>query len=371
VLQPPAVADTVPPSDRRRFRRATTLIILVVLALAFAYVIRDFLVPLFLGAIFASLAEPLYRWFLRRVKKRPIAAGLTLTVLILSVIIPLLALLGLIADQALTLSQEVVPWVTEQVGATRSRGWRLPEWFPFRDYISPQTIRARVGALAENIGTFLVANISVVSKYTAEFFLDLFVMLYAMYTFFVSGHALHDKVSALLALSEEDKEHIFERGKSVARATLKGTIVIGFIQGALGGIALQFAGFSAAALWGAVMAVASVIPAVGTALVWVPAVAFLFLSGDTGLAIGLTFYFALVVGSVDNLLRPKLVGSDTQLPDLLVLVSTLGGLAVFGMAGLIIGPLLGATFITMLDVYQASFKKELDPRPTEPPLRSG
>ncbi len=347
--------------NERRFRRAALLIAFLIVAVVFGYLIREFLVPLFLAVIFSSLAQPMYKWFsLRFHGRRRTAAAVTLILLILGVVVPLVILLGMIADQALTLSENMVPWIKEQLeGAQRGR-LQVPDWVPFEKEIEHTRITTKVGQLADSVGAVLMGSLAAISKGTAEFFLDLFVMLYAMYTFFLHGGELKAKASGTIPLPEAVKNRLLNKGKSVARATIKGTIVIGFIQGALGGLAFHVAGLQGAALWGAVMAVASVIPAIGTALVWIPACAYLLLSGQTEWALGLLAWFALVVGSVDNILRPWLVGTDTQLPDLLILVSTLGGLTLFGMAGLIIGPMLAAAFMIMLEAYQISFQDELD-----------
>jgi predicted PurR-regulated permease PerM len=157
-------------------------------------------------------------------------------------------------------------------------------------------------------------------------------------------------------LPREVQALLIGKGLSVTRATLKGTVVIGLVQGALGGAAFAVAGIQGAAFWGAVMAVASVIPSVGTAIVWIPAVIYLFVTGEAGAGTGLALWCAIVVGGVDNLLRPILVGGDTQMPDILVLVSTFGGLALFGISGLIIGPVIAALFVTMWEVYFEAFR---------------
>jgi len=197
--------------------------------------------------------------------------------------------------------------------------------------------------------------LSAATSGTARFFLELFVMVYAMFFFLREGRSLVEKLIGYTPLPRDVQEVLIHKGLSVTRATVKGTLVIGLIQGALGGIAFAVAGIQGAAFWGAVMALASVIPSVGTAIVWVPAVLYLLLTGELVSGVGLGLWCALVVGSVDNLLRPVLVGGDTQMPDILVLVSTFGGLALFGLAGLIIGPVIAALFVAMWHVYYVTF----------------
>jgi len=154
-----------------------------------------------------------------------------------------------------------------------------------------------------------------------------------------------------------------EKFLSVSRATLKGTLIIGILQGGLAGGAFAVVGLDGAAFWGTIMVVLSIVPGIGTALVWFPAVIYLFAVGQTAAAIGLFVWCAAVVGTVDNVLRPWLVGKDTKMPDLLILLGTLGGLVVFGAKGIVIGPIVAALFITVWDLYAVAFKDYLPESP--------
>ena len=185
----------------------------------------------------------------------------------------------------------------------------------------------------------------------AELFLMLFVMLYAMFYFLINGRAVLDAVLGYTPLSVDEKARLLGTFTSVGRATLKGTLIIGIVQGGLAGLSFWVAGIKGVVFWGAVMTVLSIIPAVGTALVWVPAVIFLILDGQTGAAVGVGLWCAIVVGTADNLLRPLLIGKDTEMPDLLVMVTTLGGLALFGAAGMVIGPIVGALFTSVWGLW--------------------
>jgi predicted PurR-regulated permease PerM len=157
----------------------------------------------------------------------------------------------------------------------------------------------------------------------------------------------------------------------VARATIKGTGVVGITQGALGGLGFWIAGIQGAALWATVMAVFSILPGLGTAIVWVPAVIYLFAVGKTLAAILLTAWCVVIVGTVDNFLRPRLVGKDTKMPDLLVLLSTLGGITMFGAVGVVIGPIVAALFVTVWEIYGEVFRDVLpEPAPLSIPRGS-
>lgn len=355
-------------------QRFTILILTLAISVVFIGMIQDFLVALFLAAVFTALAYPVYSRIKRRFGGRNApAAAATLTGLIVIVLAPALALMNLIGVQAVELSQEVVPWVEKEFNSPVDLEPDLPKWVPFRRQIetSGPQIASKLGELAANAGGFIVNGLSAATLGTARFFLHLFVMLYAMFYFLREGPAVAEKLIGYSPLPRKVQEALIEKGVSVTRATLKGSLVIGLVQGTLGGVAFAVAGIHGAAFWGAVMAVASLIPSVGTAIVWIPAVVYLFVTGDVASGAGLALWCALVVGSIDNFLRPILVGGDTEMPDILVLVSTFGGLALFGIAGLIIGPVIAALFVTMWDIYYETFQDLLveespDAEPADP-----
>jgi predicted PurR-regulated permease PerM len=196
--------------------------------------------------------------------------------------------------------------------------------------------------------------------------LNLFVMVYAMFFFFKDGEKILEKIFYYLPLSDEDEALMLQRFSSITRATVKGTLVIGVLQGALAGVAFWVAGIEGAAFWGTIMAILSIVPGIGAALVWVPAVIYLFVTGQILAGILLLAWCAAVVGTVDNVLRPVLVGKDAKMPDLLILVGTLGGLFLFGPMGFIIGPIVCGLFLTIWEIYGATFKDVLPPVETLP-----
>jgi predicted PurR-regulated permease PerM len=180
-----------------------------------------------------------------------------------------------------------------------------------------------------------------------------------MFFFLVDGDKLLEKILYYIPLEDDDERRMLARFTSVSRATLKGTAVIGLVQGALAGIAFAVAGIPSAVFWAALMAVLSIIPGIGTALVWGPAAVILATQGHWGAASGLAFFCGVIVGGVDNFLRPRLVGKDTEMHDLLILFSTLGGIALFGFIGFIIGPIVAALFVTVWEIYGVVFKDVL------------
>ena len=177
-----------------------------------------------------------------------------------------------------------------------------------------------------------------------------------MFFFLIEGDKLLEKILYYLPLQDKDERRMLDKFSSVTRATLKGTAVIGILQGGLAGTAFWLAGIPSAGFWGTIMTVLSIIPGIGSALIWLPAVIILAASGHFATAIGLFVFCGLIVGSLDNFLRPRLVGKDTEMHELLIFFGTLGGIALFGILGFIIGPIIAALFVTVWEIYGNVFK---------------
>ncbi len=272
------------------------------------------------------------------------------------VLIPALLLIGTLVNQAINVSQRVGPWLeTHATGGSLFD--RAAAYAPFLERFRPieDMITEKLGEFASRLGEWVVGQLAAVTRGAAIFLFHFFIMLYAMYFFLKEGGKFLERMVRTIPLADDQREKIVAKFLSVARATIKGTIVIGILQGTLGGIGLAIAGIPNAVFWGAVMAVATLIPAIGTGLVWLPSVVILFATGHSAAAIGLAVWSLAVVGTVDNFLRPKLVGRDTAMPELLVLLSTLGGLGLFGALGFLIGPLVAAIFLTVWEIFGATF----------------
>ena len=348
-----------------KFYRAFMLLMVFAISALFFTMIGQFLMALLLAAIFSGLAYPLYRRLNEKFGgRRVVASAVTILIAILVVVIPLTGLLGLIANEAYQVSLVVKPWIQEQISQSSGVQERLPEWAqPWLERLNPyrDQILEKTGEITGMAGNFLFKSLSATTRGTVSFFLHLFVMLYAMFFFLMDGPTLIRKIRSYLPLRESDKDLMEERFMSVTRATIKGTFAIGAIQGALGGLGFLVAGIEGSIFWGAIMAVLSVIPGVGAMIVWAPAVIYLLVTGNYLAGIALAAWCAGVVGTVDNVLRPRLVGKDAKMPDLLILLSTLGGIVMFGAVGFIIGPIVAALFLTIWDMYGAAFQDLLQP----------
>ena len=194
---------------------------------------------------------------------------------------------------------------------------------------------------------------------TVNALFNVVIMLYVMFFFLAEGAALLRKILYYLPMVHEDEERLLRRFTSVARATMKSTLIIGFLQGTICGLAFFLVGIQGAAFWGTVMAVLSIIPAAGTALVWAPALIILVVKGEILGAITLGVICGALAGNLDNFLRPRLVGKDTEMHDLFVLFGTLGGISLFGILGIILGPIIAALFITIWEIYGDAFSEYL------------
>ncbi|MFH1279466.1 MAG: AI-2E family transporter [Candidatus Eisenbacteria bacterium] len=345
-----------------RFRRIAFLIILAVITAFFLAMIRRFLVVILLAAVFAGLASPLYGRFLRAFHGRRTAAGaFTLFLLLTIVVVPLLAILGLVAKQAYSISQIVGPWIQVQLRQPDLLLEKIPGIERLAPYHAP--ILGKGAEMVGSLGTFLFNSLSATTKGTVAFLFKFFLFLYTMFFFLVDGGPILKKVLHYLPLAEKDERRMVDKFTSVTRATLKGTLVVGLLQGTLAGIAFWIVGIQGALFWGTVMTFLSIIPGIGTALVWAPAMVILFARGIVGSGVFLGLFCLLVVGMVDNLLRPRLVGRDTQMHDLLILFGTLGGLLLFGVLGFIVGPILAALFVTAWEIYGVVFHEHLEEEP--------
>jgi len=351
---------TEPHFHVERFRKVFLLILVAAISAGFVLMIRPFITPLLLAAIFTGLSFPLQRRLTAIFGGRgALGAAATILLLLFVVIAPLLFFLGTVASQAGEITQSISPWLQERIAL--SKAGSLGAQLPLPDFLAPyQTqIYAKLGELTSLVGQFFFNALTAATRGTAAFLLALFVMLYAMFFFLRDGRELLGQILYYIPLHTEDELRMVEKFVSVTRATLKGSLIIGILQGALAGGAFVVAGVPAAAFWGTVMAVLSIIPGLGTALVWVPAAGWLYVGGETGAAIGLTVWCIAVVGTVDNVLRPRVVGRDTQMSDLMILLSTLGGLLFFGAPGLLIGPILAGLFVTVWEIYGEAFSAYL------------
>lgn len=353
---------------QQSIERVAFLILLTLVSLAFISLLQGFMVALFWAVAFAILFAPLSE----RVKsifgeRDSLVSVVTVLAITLLVVLPLVGIGFAVAAETarmiaaledgkidfgklLQLANDNLPWVTAKA-----------EEFGF----DPVGIRESLSSAAMVSGQWVAANAVKAGQGTLNFTLSMFLMIYLLYFFLRDGNMIIDRLVQVLPLGDARERALFARFAQVVRATVKGTFVIGAVQGTIGGITFALLGIQGAVLWGVLMALFSLLPAVGAALIWVPAAIMLAANGDYTSAAILVAVGILGIGLADNLLRPLLVGRDTRMPDYLILLATLGGLGTFGISGLIIGPLIAALFITVWEMFEASFGVSRDGSETE------
>ena len=341
--------------------KAVLLLFVVSISAVFMSLIHHFLLTIFMAALFSALSSPLYLRLLLLLKGRENAASLlTILIIVSLILLPLTALVSVVVAQAIHVSESVTPWVEkfiEQPTIASDLLHRLPYYeqlLPHRDMILQ-----KLGGLVDNASTLLINSLSSLTKVTFNAAIMSIVMLYTMFYFLIDGKTLLHKILYYIPLENKDEQQLLQRFTSVAKATIKGTLIIGVIQGTLCGLGFALAGIPSPVFWGCLMAVASIIPSVGTAIVWGPALLILILSKDIAGAVTVGVSCGLIAGNADNLIRPRLVGRDTKMHDLFILFSTFGGIAMFGIFGIIIGPIIAALFVTIWEIYGKSFKEYL------------
>jgi len=344
-----------------QFNKIAVLIAALLISALFLTMIRQFLMTILLAGIFTGLATPLFHRFIKLTGgRRSLSATLTLFIFFLMVFLPLVALFTVVITQALSLSSTAIPLIREQLKDPQGLP-QLLSTLPFYPEIENYSdlILQKAAELLGNLGTSVISGFSAFT-WTAIYDLILFfIFWYTMFFLLKDGHGFLERIQFYLPLNENDQKRLLDRFLSVTRAALKGSLVIAVAQGSLAGLAFHVAGIPQAVFWGAIMTMLSLLPLVGSPIIWIPTVIILAVSGQYLQAAGLALFCALVVGQIDNIFRPILVGRDTQMHELFIFFGTLGGLGMFGVPGLIIGPVIAALFVTVWDIYGETFSESL------------
>ncbi len=333
------------------------LITLTLVTILFLFLLKPFFAPILWACIIAILFHPVKLWLESKLGKRPnLTAMISLIICIFLVIIPVLLLLTSFLQQGIALYQRINTGEIQPAHFIDQIRQAFPVVQSFLERIGVDIASLRENATRAALvaGSFLTQNAVTVGIGTFNFILKLALMLYVAFFLLRDGKWLIEKLIFVIPLGDEREHLLFKHIAGVARATVKGNLAL--VQGALGGLIFWFLGIPAALLWGVLMAVLSLIPAVGAGLVWLPAAIYLYAVGQPVAATVLIAYGILIIGLVDNILRPILVGRDTKLPDWMVLLSTLGGLVLFGVSGFVLGPLIAVLFVAFWKIFGEDFR---------------
>jgi predicted PurR-regulated permease PerM len=340
----------------RTIQSAGFLFLLVLVTLAFGTLIAGFVAPVFWAAVIAIVFRPVERWLDQRFNgKRPnSSAALTLALVTVVVFVPLgfvavavsreaVGLYQRVAEGELALSDAMDRWVPALVRFGAQLG------------ITPATVRSNVADVAAAVGSFLASGAVAFGQNAIKAAGQFGLMLYLLFFFLRDGDQLLRSIARALPLGDARERALFERFTAVTRATLKGTLVVGSVQGLLGGVFFAMLGLDAPAFWGVMMTVCSLIPLIGPTAIWLPAALLLLLTGAVAKGIILLLLGTFGIALVDNFLRPVLVGRETRIPDFIVLLSTLGGIGLFGLSGFVAGPAIAGLFITAWEMFAKEY----------------
>ncbi len=377
-------------------RSAFFFALLLFSTLAFVWLLRGFFKPIFWAAALAVTFYPVERHINATLKGRgTLAAIFTVMLILITVIVPALFVAGAVVREATALYVEIQG---ERAPATRQLGTEPPlpapgeppdpdavpqevstdgeqplNWLA-RTLESLEGMRpmvdgvlAKVGSSVAEIQAQLSDAIVTASRAVAgqalsvgqnalRFGIEFFLMLYLLFFFLRDGDKILDLIVRVLPIGDERERALMAKFAGVSRATIKGTLIVGMLQGAMGGVLFALLGIKGAFLWGVVMAILSILPVVGASLVWLPVAIWMIADGELTKGIVVIAFGAIVIGLADNILRPLLVGRDTKMPDYLVLLSTLGGLSIFGISGFVIGPVIAALFLSTWAMFESEFR---------------
>jgi predicted PurR-regulated permease PerM len=347
------------PTRPRSFDDKAFVLLVVFVSLAFALILWPLSGAVLWGTVIAIVFAPLYRRMLRAMRRRRnLAALATLAIIVVMVMLPLALIGASLVREAAGVYAGIQSGDLNVGRYLRQIYDALPGWavalLDRFGLTSLGVMQERLTAGLMKTGQFVAARAISVGQNTFDFVVSLFVMVYLLFFLLRDGDDLRRRIEAAVPLRPEHQQALLDKFTVVVRATVKGNIVVALLQGALGGLILWLLGIHAALLWAVLMAVLSLLPAVGAGLVWGPVAIYLLATGSTWQGLLLIAYGVLVIGLVDNVVRPILVGQDTKMPDYVVLISTLGGIAIFGINGFLLGPLIAAMFIAAWDIFAGS-----------------
>jgi len=356
-------------AGERRIQDRFFLVLLFVVTVAFAAMLQPFAGAILWAAVIALLFMPLQRRLVARWRGREgLAALATLLVVLVVLILPLALLGGALVQEASGVYARMRSGEIDFGRYAQQVFDALPAWatsvldrFGLFDLAA---IRQRLSESMMEISQFFASRALTLGQGTLEFVASFFLMLYLLFFLLRDGDSLLARIRAAVPLRSRQQQELIEKSGVVIKATVKGNLVVAIVQGALGGLIFWVLDIHGALLWAVVMAVLSLLPAVGTALVWGPVAIWLLATGNVGSGLVLIAFGVFVIGLVDNVMRPLLVGKDTKMPDYVVLFSTLGGIALMGVNGFIVGPVIAAIFMAAWE----TFSRPVEDEPAAPVL---
>ncbi|XDJ36416.1 MAG: AI-2E family transporter [Burkholderia sp.] len=337
-------------------------LLLAIVTIGFCWILLPFFGAIFWGAILAILFQPVQRWFAVHFgKRRNLIALVTLSLIVLIVILPMTFVAGTLVQEIAFVYQQIKAAQPNMTGLFQEIVHTLPALVQRILHSYGLTdiggIQKKLTDGAAAISQFVATQAFSIGQNTFQFIVSFGIMLYLVFFLLRDGVEIGRCIRRALPLDEDHKQLLLTKFTTAVRATVKGNIAVAIVQGALGSLIFWILGIEGVLLWGALMAFLSLLPAIGAGLVWAPAAVYFAVTGQIWKCMILVAFCVGVIGLVDNLLRPILVGKDTKMSDWVVLISTLGGMALFGINGFVIGPLVAALFMASWDIFMRTDQK--------------
>lgn len=334
--------------------------LLTVSTIAFLYIIRPFILPIFWAAVIASIFYPLYLKLKKYLKLENISAAATLIIIFFIIVIPLTVLSSLLIKASI----ELYSAVDNSSSRINSNIHQTIDWIKHNNYTSQLRFDDKfwVDKFAEStkmLTSYIFANLKSLTQNSIVFIAMFLITFYALFYFLRDGKKMLEKLMYLSPLGDKNEEMLYKKFTSTARATIKGSLIIGVIQGGIGGLLFWTTGVEGALIWAVMMMFLSLIPGMGSYIIWLPVAVIMLVLGNLWQGIVILIVGATIIGTIDNILRPILVGKDTQMHPLLILFSTLGGIILFGISGFIIGPIITSLLLALWEMYAHHYRKEL------------
>jgi predicted PurR-regulated permease PerM len=344
------------PQAQTTVQQGFLLLLVVVASLAFAWLAGPFIGAILWGVIAAILFGPFNAWLVRVLRqRRGLSALATLLVIVAVVIIPAMLLSAALISEATAVYARFQSGEIDPVRIFVATENHLPDfirrWLAEIGIIDFDALKATVGRGIASSFEAVAGRAFNIGQSAFAFFFSLGVMLYLAFFLLRDGDAIRAQIEHCLPLPVAQRRLLVSRFVDVVRATVKGSVVVALLQGLIGGLVFWSLGIGGALLWGVAMGIFSLFPAIGTAFIWVPVTAYLLATGNVWQAVGLFLCGFFIISSVDNIVRPILVGRDARMPDYVVLIATLGGFALMGFNGFVIGPVIAALFLTVWEIF--------------------
>lgn len=333
---------------------------LLLVTIVFLRLLQPFGYAIFWAATIAGLSYPLYKKILHRLKSPNLSSAITLSLITVIIILPIIMIGALVVKESFNLFRQFQE-NQEQIRASVQQTLQDLKTNPYfaRLNIDEALIAQRVSEMSSDAVNFVFRKLKDFTFGSAAFAISFLIMLYTLFFFLRDGEKLLKKLMFLIPLGDKYESMLYNKFTTTARSTIKGTLVIGAIQGTLGGLLFALTGVPGALFWGIIMTLLSSIPGIGSYFIWVPAAIIMLVLGNTWQGLVIIAVGFLIIGTIDNLLRPALVGRDLRIHPLLILFSTLGGILLFNISGFVIGPVIASLLLAFWEMYEHYYQSEL------------